>query len=475
MGILLGEVHQQEHEKLLRILSGTRLLEKGNAEYEARRVGGCFSKRVDGVYPRAIAIVECVEEVVACIKFASACGLKVCVRSGGHNYYSNFLQNGTFLIDTGSLNGVQIDASAGTAVVGPSATGGALNEAAALHGLMFPSGHCPGVPLGGFLLGGGYGWFFDHFGYSCESVLSATVVTPAGNVVDVKLGEGGCDWAYMIKGAASLFPGVVVSFKLHLHPLPQIMRTASWFYSVDDLAVMSAWLRKGKESKQLSSKLELTLILATAPPWIQEELPPCKIVMTLHVSFMADSEDEASSLILAPLDHLPVKPLFARGKFADTSIVSLCEIVGEAYPQGMRWFSHMLSMNLIEDRSLPFESMMENLCNALAETGPKGCSSLLCCFMTPGKTSSGVIGSMGTILLGWTAFHPDASGDASAKLWMDEAYGIVVPHKHRLNCLENPLNGKNANNSFPEGAFERLCGLRDRLDPCHLFFDMSSI
>ncbi len=33
-----------------------------------------------------------------------------------------------------------------------------INRALAAHGLFFPTGHASTVGLGGFILGGGYGW-----------------------------------------------------------------------------------------------------------------------------------------------------------------------------------------------------------------------------------------------------------------------------------------------------------------------------
>ncbi|WP_198141560.1 FAD-binding protein [Micromonospora sp. ATCC 39149] len=62
------------------------------------------------------------------------------------------------LIDLSSLQDVEIDPAASTAIVRPAVEGQVLNAALAEHGLMFPTGHCPDVGIGVFLLNGGWGW-----------------------------------------------------------------------------------------------------------------------------------------------------------------------------------------------------------------------------------------------------------------------------------------------------------------------------
>jgi FAD/FMN-containing dehydrogenase len=122
-----------------------------------------------------------------------------------------------------------------------------LNQQAAKLGLCFSSGHCSGVPLGGFLLGGGFGWFSEYYGYAAESVLSVTIVTPQGKVIDAcdsdssdnnnnnnnnnnENHENNDDWLWLARGAASTFPGVAVQ----LHPVPPIVRNVMGLFPLED-------------------------------------------------------------------------------------------------------------------------------------------------------------------------------------------------------------------------------------------------
>lgn len=72
----------------------------------------------------------------------------------GHHYGGLSLLPGSLLLDLAALDTVHVDPAARTAAVGPGATGRALAEALARHGLHFPLPHISAVGLGGFLLGG---------------------------------------------------------------------------------------------------------------------------------------------------------------------------------------------------------------------------------------------------------------------------------------------------------------------------------
>eukprot|EP00978_Attheya_sp_CCMP212_P022165 scaffold65765_cov52-Attheya_sp.AAC.1 len=96
-----------------------------------------------------------------------------------------------------------------TATVGPCAKGQDLNEQAAKFGLCSSTGHCVGVPLGGFLLGGGFGWLFTHFGKAAEAMEAVTIVTADGSVIEATSQEKSDtldNWMWLARGSASAFP-----------------------------------------------------------------------------------------------------------------------------------------------------------------------------------------------------------------------------------------------------------------------------
>src|SRR6478672_9893252 len=109
-----------------------RVLQSSDHDYEgARRVHNGLIDR------RPAVIAECVEtaDVAAAVRFATANGLEIAVRGGGHNVAGRSVCEGGLMIDLSRMREVAVDAEASTA----SAQGGALwsdlNDAAAKHGL----------------------------------------------------------------------------------------------------------------------------------------------------------------------------------------------------------------------------------------------------------------------------------------------------------------------------------------------------
>jgi FAD/FMN-containing dehydrogenase len=181
--------------------------------------------------PAFIAQVKNVSDIQKCIAYAKEHKLSVTVRSGGHNWFGSYLQQDSMLIDMKDFCSLEIDEKSKSATIGPCVLGQILNQEAAKVGLCFSSGHCTGVPLGGYLLGGGLGWFSEYYGYAAESVETVTIVTPQGQVIEASSDgwddeNDNADWLWLARGAASTFPGVAVSFKLKLYPVPPIVRNA---------------------------------------------------------------------------------------------------------------------------------------------------------------------------------------------------------------------------------------------------------
>ena len=75
------------------------------------------------------------------------------------------------------------DPVARIAETGPVVTNRNLARALSEHGLAFPVGHCPTVPLSGYLLGGGFGWNAGTWGIACFSVESVDVVMADGELI----------------------------------------------------------------------------------------------------------------------------------------------------------------------------------------------------------------------------------------------------------------------------------------------------
>jgi FAD/FMN-containing dehydrogenase len=249
------------------------------------------------------------------------------------------------------FDSICIDPAQRTATVGPCALGQSLNEKAAEHGLCFPTGHCVGVPVGGFLLGGGLGWFIPHYGYAAESLLAVTVVDASGRVVEAKADSNeeaeeertseSEEWMWLARGAASAFPGVVVSFKVRLHPLPKVIKSRLELYPLESFEAMVGFFHEYVMAHPESSvKLELTAVMACTPPPLVDVVKVPKLLMVMVVG-IADSVEEFDSMV-RPLQEAPAAPFFPSAFEDHESFRSLPELLREAYPPGTHWANRCL-------------------------------------------------------------------------------------------------------------------------------------
>ncbi|MDT5139103.1 MAG: hypothetical protein QOD58_3365, partial [Mycobacterium sp.] len=187
--------------------------------YEAARHGTVWNQRVPARYPEVVVAAADTDDIVSAVRYAKANGLKVNIKSGGHSWAANHLQDGALLLDVKGLDHAHIDAEKMTAVVGPGKGGSFLMADLEAQHLFFPGGHCKGVCVGGYLLQGGYGWNSRVYGLACENVIGLDVTTADGEQIHCDENQH-ADLYWAARGAGPGFFGVVTSFYLKLYPRP---------------------------------------------------------------------------------------------------------------------------------------------------------------------------------------------------------------------------------------------------------------
>lgn len=119
------------------------------------------------------------------------------------------------MIDLSPMKSVRVDSKAMTARVEPGATLGDMDRETQAFGLAAPVGIDSTTGIAGLTLGGGFGWLSRKYGLSIDNLVSADVVTAAGNLV-IASESVNPDLFWEFWGGGENF-GVVTSFEFRLH------------------------------------------------------------------------------------------------------------------------------------------------------------------------------------------------------------------------------------------------------------------
>jgi FAD/FMN-containing dehydrogenase len=146
------------------------LLRPGQPGYdEARRVfNGMFDRR-----PAGIARCANAADVAAAVSYARNQGLPTAVRGGGHSVAGLSTVDDGIVIDLVGLKLITVDPQTRTARAGGGVLWSAYDAATQAHGLHTPGGRVTTTGLGGFTLGGGYGWSSSKYGLACDNLRAA--------------------------------------------------------------------------------------------------------------------------------------------------------------------------------------------------------------------------------------------------------------------------------------------------------------
>lgn len=191
----------------------------GEAGYdEARTIwNAMINKR-----PAAVVRAAGASDVIQTVRLAAQHGLLLSVRGGGHNIAGNAVCDGGLMLDLSRMGSVRVDPTARTARVEPGARLSDLDKESQAFGLATPLGINSTTGVAGLTLGGGFGWLSRKHGLTVDNLLSADVVTAAGELVRASETDHP-DLFWAIRGGGGNF-GVVTSFEFKLHPVgPQVI------------------------------------------------------------------------------------------------------------------------------------------------------------------------------------------------------------------------------------------------------------
>ena len=202
---------------LLALLTGQLVLPEDASYEQVRQLWN------GGIHTRPAAIVRCAntQDVVHTVRWARSHGRALSVRGGGHDVAGRALCEDGVVIDLSQMPAVSIYPAARTAHTAGGAKAGDLIHAAQRDGLATTTGTVSTVGLTGLALGGGYGPLSGKYGLVADNLLSAQVVTAAGDLVTASATEHP-DLLWGLRGGGGNF-GVVVSVEYRLHPVTTVL------------------------------------------------------------------------------------------------------------------------------------------------------------------------------------------------------------------------------------------------------------
>jgi FAD/FMN-containing dehydrogenase len=212
--------------------------------------------------PAAIARCAGVADVIDCVKFARERGIRLSIRSGGHNIAGLSLAEGGLVVDLSHQKGIRLDLEKQTARVQSGVTLGDIDRETTAFGYVVPSGVVSETGLAGLTLGGGFGWLTRKFGWTSDNLLSADVVTAEGELVRASEKEN-ADLFWGLRGGGGNF-GIVTSFEFQMRKVGPIVAAGLILYPMERAQEVVAFYREF--SANAPDELTCLLVLRLAPP-----------------------------------------------------------------------------------------------------------------------------------------------------------------------------------------------------------------
>jgi FAD/FMN-containing dehydrogenase len=437
------------------LLTAKRFFHRGVDGYEAARRETVWNSLVPQRFPEVIVQACDTDDVVAAIRYARAQGHQVGVRSGGHSWNASHLRDGGMLLDVSRLGHCRVDADAMIAHVGPGVVASAFATDLDAQGLFFPSGHCEGIRLGGYLLQGGYGWNSKVVGPACESVLGLEVVTAEGDTLYCDP-EHHPDLYWAARGSGPGFFGVVTSFTLQLHRRPAVLGTCLYLYPVDVADEVFSWGRS--ISGEIDDRVELQILTSRNAP----EVGPDEPTIAVASPVFADSDDEAAKA-LAILGTCPViDRATATLPYMPTTLANWYSAVMAKYPEGHRYSVDNMFTSAPADELLPG-------IRKIIETLPPHPSHFVFAGWKPSADRTEMVyGVEDEIYLGlYTAWH-DVADDARYGDWAPSNMAAMSHLATGISLADENLARRSAT-FITEPNMARLDQVRTAYDPSRMF------
>ena len=316
---------------------------------EARKVwNGDIDRR-----PPLIAQCRSADDVAAVVRFAGDQDVPVAVKGGGHAVAGYALCEDGVVVDLSPMRGVELDVAGKRATVQGGALWSDVDAVTQEHGLAVTGGIVSHTGVGGLTLGGGIGHLMRRCGLTIDNLVSAEVVTAAGETVTASAdSEPELFWG--LRGGGGNF-GVVTEFEFQLHDVGPEILAGLVVYPLDEAPAV---LRNYRDAiADAPDELGTTLNLRLCPPLpvLPESLHGTPIVgVILNWTGPMDRADD----VLRPYrdfgepaaDTVTEKPYVAHQQMIDAAV-----------PHGNHYYWRSAEFDRLTDAAI--DTIVDNVSN----------------------------------------------------------------------------------------------------------------
>jgi FAD/FMN-containing dehydrogenase len=262
-------------------------------------------------------------------------GLPLAVRCGGHSLAGSAVCDDGLVIDLSRMKGVRVDPAARTARANAGVLWGEFDRETQLFGLATPGGRVTTTGLGGFTLGGGYGWLSPKVGLTCDNLISADVVTADGRLVTASEREN-ADLFWGLRGGGNF--GIVTSYKFRLHPLGPMVVGGLLMHPIDRGQEVARAYRAYVESAPDELATAIAVLMAPPAPFVPQHLQgkPVFGIVVLYAGAVEEAE-----VAVAPLKRLGPPAVDLVQPMPYTAFQALLDPTA---PWGLRVYSRALHL-----------------------------------------------------------------------------------------------------------------------------------
>jgi FAD/FMN-containing dehydrogenase len=439
------QMKTNDRDALKNLIRGAIHFQDGGSYDEARQVWNAMIDR----RPAAIVCASGVADVRSAVIFAGECGLPVAIRCGGHNVAGSAVGDGGIVIDLAKFKSVRVDPGQRRVRAGGGVLWREYDYETQSFGLASPGGAISTTGIAGLTLGGGYGYLSRRYGMACDNLLSADVVTAAGELITASDNRNP-DLFWALRGGGGNF-GVVTSFEFQLHPIREALSGIIAF----PFEMSKAVLRRYRDlSQEASDNLTLMAAILPAPDG-------GKVAGVLLCDIGQDGEGERAVRSLRELGSVLMDTV-ARMPYC-----AMQQQLDASYPKGQRHYWKSAFLRALPDDVI--DLMIES-----ARTSPSPLNATML------ETYGGAVARVATdatafghrdamFNLSFLAISVDAAKDEEQKAWARNAWQKILPYSTGGVYVNYLSAGEDVHSAYSDARFQRLAAIKAKYDPANLF------